>query len=63
MELYKWRNFYFFLYTSTPHLGIGSVVLEFNMFRDTESGLRSALSIKDTNEISQLSALEDIPRK
>ena len=40
-----------FFILALHHLGIGSVVLEFNMFRDTEAGLRHALGIKGTDEI------------
>lgn len=40
-----------FFILALHHLGIGSIVLEFNMFRDTEAGLRHALDMKDTDEI------------
>ena len=40
-----------FFILALHHLGIGSVVLQYTMFNDTEARLRKALEIKDKDEI------------
>lgn len=52
-----------FFILALHHLGIGSVVLEFNMFRDEEAGLRRSLSIKDTDEIIAVIGFGKYPKE
>lgn len=52
-----------FFILALHHLGIGSVVLEFNMFRDTEAGIRRVLDIQDTDEIIAVIGFGKYPKE
>ena len=45
------------------HLGIGSVILEFNLFRNTEPGLRDAFEVNKTDEIIAVVGFGKYPQK
>ena len=52
-----------FFILALHHLGIGSVILEFNLFRDTEPRLRDILEVNKTDEIIALVGFGKYPKK